>query len=111
MDLNVHIASSEYIDYRSESVKQFVRSFYAKYKMYPSRYAFEGFDATYYYLQVLKQYGYRFSAYLPEAKFNSLKAKSCYQKIGIGSGYENKRVFILKYEDYDLVLKSSSASN
>jgi len=108
IDLNVHLASSEYIDYEDKSVKQFVRSFDNKYHIYPSKYAFEGFDVTYFYLQVLKQYGYRFSSYLPEVKIASLKNGSCYKKIGIGSGYENKRVFILKYEDYDLVLKSSS---
>ncbi|MBN4072094.1 LysM peptidoglycan-binding domain-containing protein [Flavobacteriales bacterium AH-315-E23] len=111
LDLNVHLASADYVDYESESVKKFVSSFYQKYHVYPSKYAFEGFDVTYYYLKVLKEYGYRFSSYLPEAKLNSLRAGSCYAKIGVGSGYENKRVFILKYEDYDLVLKSSSGGN
>jgi len=111
MDLNVHLASSEYIDYSEEEVKRFVSSFGKKYHTYPTKYAFEGFDAIYFYLQVLHQYGYRFSSYLPDAKIPSLKSGKCYKKIGVGSGYENKRVFILKYEDYDLVLKSSSAAH
>lgn len=106
MDLNVHIASGLYIDYKSEAVIQFINSFTKKFNQYPSQYAFEGFDVTYSYLQVLQKYGSNFSSYLPEAKVSSLKSFNHYSKIGIGSGYENKRVFILKYEDYDLVLKS-----
>ena len=111
LDLQVHIASAEYIDYESSAVKIFTSSFYNKYKVQPSKYAFEGFDVVYYYIQMLKKYGYRFSAYLPESKIQSLKETSHYEKLGVGSGYENKRVFILKYEDYDLVLKSSSANH
>jgi len=111
LELQVHIASGEYIDYNSEPVKRFVSSFFKKYHVYPSKYAFEGFEVTYYYLQVLKEYGCKFGSYLPEAEISSLRAKSSYEKIGIGSGYENKRVFILKYEDYDLVLKSSSTED
>ena len=109
LDLQVHIASAEYVDYHSPTVKMFISSFYKKYKVYPSKYAFEGFDAVYFYIQMLKEYGHRFSSYLPEAKIRSLKATSHYEKIGVGSGYENKRIFILKYEDYDLVLKSTTA--
>ncbi|MBL4734293.1 MAG: LysM peptidoglycan-binding domain-containing protein [Flavobacteriales bacterium] len=106
MELNVHIASADYIDYEDTAVVQFENSFFKKYHMNPSKYACEGFDVTYYFLQVLKEYGCRFSSYLPEANIRSLKSFNNYRKIGIGSGYENKRVFILKYEDYDLVLKS-----
>jgi hypothetical protein len=109
LDLQVHIASAEYIDYESSAVRMFTSSFYNKYKVQPSKYAFEGFDAVYYYTQMLKEYGYRFSSYLPESNIHSLKETSHYEKLGVGSGYENKRVFILKYEDYALVLKSSSA--
>ena len=110
LDLQVHIASAEYVDYHSPAVKMFISSFYKKYKVNPSKYAFEGFDAVYFYIQMLKEYGYRFSSYLPEAKIRSLKDTSHYEKIGVGSGYENKRIFILKYEDYDLVLKSATAA-
>ncbi len=109
LDLQVHIASAEYVDYHSPTVKMFISSFYKKYNVYPSKYAFEGFDAVYFYTQILQEYGCRFSSYLPEAKIRSLKDTSHYEKIGVGSGYENKRIFILKYEDYDLVLKSTTA--
>ncbi len=104
-NLNVHIAYPEYINYESKEVKKFVKKFVKKYDGYPSRYSFQGFDVTYFYLNMLKSYGYRFASYLPEVNLPSLQTFNDYHKIGMGSGYENKSVFILKYEDYVLVPK------
>ncbi|HIA35346.1 MAG TPA: LysM peptidoglycan-binding domain-containing protein [Flavobacteriales bacterium] len=106
-NLNVHIAYPEYINYESEEVKKFVKKFVNKYDGYPSSYSFQGFDVTYFYLNMLRNYGYQFASYLPEVSLASLQTYNDYQKIGMGSGYENKSVFILKYEDYVLVPKFS----
>ena len=109
-NLNIHIAYPEYINYDSDEVKRFVKSFVKKYHEYPNNYSFQGFDVTYFYLSMLKNYGYKFASFLPKVTLPSLQTFNNYQKIGFGSGYENKSVFILKYEDFLLVPKFSGES-
>jgi len=105
-NLKVHIASSSYIDYESEEVKSFVKQYFGRYHTFPGNYAFQGFDIVYYYLNTLKNYGYNFQTHLPEITNAGLQTSYEYFKTGVEDGYENKKVFILKYEDYELKLVS-----
>ncbi|PCH91092.1 MAG: hypothetical protein COB85_09565 [Bacteroidetes bacterium] len=104
--LNVHIPSPTYINYEDPAVKSMTLNFSKRYNSYPSRYAFEGFDVMYYYLNILKQYGHQFQPFLPEVNWPALQSDYNFEMVGIGNGYENTRVFILKYEDYNLVNKT-----
>jgi len=103
-NLNIHIASPNFIDYDREEVKRFEHQYVNRFNVYPSNYAFEGFDIAYYYLNILKEYGYNFQTYLPDAEKDLLQASYSFKKDGIEGGYENKNVFILRYEDYKLIL-------
>ncbi|HIA12005.1 MAG TPA: LysM peptidoglycan-binding domain-containing protein [Flavobacteriales bacterium] len=104
--LNVHIPSPTYIDYADAAVKKMTLKFSEKYNSYPSRYAFEGFDVMFYYLNVLKKYGHQFQSFLPEISWPSLQSDYTFERLGKNSGYENTQVFILKYKDYELVNKT-----
>ncbi|MFH1319345.1 MAG: LysM peptidoglycan-binding domain-containing protein [Bacteroidota bacterium] len=104
-NLNVHITSSSFIDYESEPVKSFVKQYYKLYKIFPGKYAFQGFDVVYYYLNILKNFGYNFQTYLPEIDHTGVHTSYKYFSTGINNGYENRYVIILKYEDYELVKK------
>jgi len=101
-NLNVHIASPSYIDYEREEVKSFIKQYFRRYHTFPGNYAFQGFDIVYYYLNTLKNFGYNFQAHLPEITNTGLQTSYKYFKIDVEDGYENQRVFILKYEDYEL---------
>ena len=104
--LHVHIPSPTHIDYEDPAVKKMTLKFSKKYNSYPSRYAFEGFDVMYFYLNVLKQYGHQFQSFLPEINWPSLQSDYTFEMVGENSGYENTRVFILEYEDFLLVNKT-----
>lgn len=105
-NLNVHIASPSYIDYESDEVKSFVRKYFDRYHAFPGNYAFQGFDIVYYYLNALKNYGYNFQSYLPEITNTGLQTSFEYFKTGSDDGFENRKVFILKYEDYQLKIRN-----
>jgi len=99
----VHISSPSYIDHGSPAVVSFVKEFHKRYYDYPSQYAFQGFDLTYFMMNMLKSYGYNYQSYLPEANIPTLQTNYSFQPIP-GGGYENQKVYILKYEDYELKL-------
>lgn len=105
--LSVHLASSNYIDYKDHEVVKFVKSYLNKFKSYPQMYSFGGFDVTYFYLNALKNYGCNYQSFLPELKMKSLHTNYEFEKT-LNGGYENKHVYILRYEDYRLVLPSAN---
>jgi len=102
-ELNVHIATSSYIDYNNEAIISFEKKYFNKFKTYPGNFAFLGFDVMYYYLNVLKNFGYNFSTHLPKITNAGLCLSFRYNSTGVGNGYENKNVFILKYIDFEMV--------
>ena len=63
-----HVSSSSYIDYSSKDVSKFVKAFRALYKGEPSRFAFQGYDATMYFVSMCARYGDRWKEYLPTAE-------------------------------------------
>lgn len=101
--LQVHLALSSFIDYTDSTVNRFIKYFRERYKTDPDKYAFAGFDAGYYYLSALKNYGTGFQYSLPDIKHTGLGTSFEFIKTGYESGYENKFVKIMKYEDFNLV--------
>ena len=63
-----HVSSSSYIDYSSAEVSKFVKAFRALYKGEPSRFAFQGYDATMFFVTMCARYGDRWKEYLPSAE-------------------------------------------
>lgn len=63
-----HVSSSSYIDYSSKDVSKFVKAFRALYKGEPSRFAFQGYDTTMYFVTMCARYGDRWKEYLPTAE-------------------------------------------
>lgn len=63
-----HVSSSSYIDYSSKDVSKFVKAFRALYKGEPSRFAFQGYDATMFFVTMCARYGDRWKEYLPSAE-------------------------------------------
>ena len=101
--LNVHVTSPEYIDYTSATTQTFIRSFRSRFETEPARYSYLGFDVTYYFLQALSEYGIAFHDKLPELAKNMNSISLDFFQTGVESGYENDQVFILRFEDYQLV--------
>lgn len=57
LKMNAIYVSDFFVDYQDEDAKRFVRRFRSKYVSEPQKYAFEGYDVGYYFLNALMQYG------------------------------------------------------
>lgn len=112
-NLNTHLFTNHFIDYRDEHIKSFIRSFRAKYKTEPDELGFRGVQAGMYFLNALHLYGSKFYQCLGRLSFDDYTQPYYFEKIGDGDGWENHKVYIYRYNDYMLldVRKPSETSD
>lgn len=100
--LNTYIFNSFYVDYEAEATIRFRKKYREIYKTEPSDYVYHGFDAGYYYLKALMNFGPGFIDILPELKYNVMHTTCDFERKGLKGGFENKYISILKYENFQL---------
>jgi LysM repeat protein len=91
---NLHISTKGNVNYDNEDVIAFIKLFYETFEMKPEVNAFIGYDLT------LSIFNHLFSD-------NQIKSKGMYNDMNFDqidqqSGFENKAVKLLKYQDYKL---------
>ncbi len=101
--LSLHIPSNIFIDYQNSSTQNFVKNYREKYKTEPDPYVFQGFDISYCFISVLQKDGNGFLKNLSEIKYQGIGSNYHFSQYPTNSGFENKFVYILKYQDYQLV--------
>ena len=97
------LVTSGYVEYEDSKVVEFIRNYRAKYSTDPGRFSFIGFDAAFINLKGILLYGTDFSnhySYLNNIGFNT---NSLFEKVDLNGGYENKNVFMIRYEDYTVI--------
>jgi len=100
--VNFHYTVSNYIDKEDKDVQQFITKYKLKNYVEPSEFAFRGFDVTYDILLRLATHEDVTSALNSGySKRGSLKFE--YTNNGIGKGFSNKGVHLLKYDGYTIV--------
>ena len=55
--MNAHFSLGYFVDYNSEEVQEFVRSYRALYNAEPGNFAFQGHDIALYFVKALQKYG------------------------------------------------------
>ncbi len=102
-NLNLHLFMPSFVDYHNNNTKNFIKTFRESYKIEPeeSKYAFIGFDVTYYFLSALLQYGNDFKYCLQNIKMDPLSSKLQFKKT-LNGGYDNQSVFIVRYKDFKM---------
>jgi len=100
--LNVHLLSTELIDYESPEIKSFCKRYKQSYELAAEKFAILGFDVGMYYLGLMKDYGLNFEYMFLDYHDEFLSRKFEFFKTGLESGYENHSVYLLKYQDYKL---------
>jgi ABC-type branched-subunit amino acid transport system substrate-binding protein/LysM repeat protein len=103
--LNAHIFMASYTDETSEAIKRFTCSYRARYSDEPLYYAFSGFDAGYFFLSALSDYGKDFENYLELVNLPLIQNQFRFVKKNEG-GYDNSNWNVLQYFNYYLVKKS-----
>jgi LysM repeat protein len=102
---NVHLAQPMYVDYNNDDTKLFVQLYRKAFNNEPERYAFLGYDVTYYFLSVLRKYGREFQDCV--AGFDSVLLQSTYKlrRNNFNDGFVNDGCFLLEYTRDDIEMK------
>jgi hypothetical protein len=103
--LNTHVFSASYPDYDSPALNGFIRRYRSDYFDEPQYYAFSGFDAAYFFLGALLNYGNDFYDCLNN-KHTSLIQNQFRFEQQAGKGYNNVNWNVLQYLGYSLIKKT-----
>lgn len=104
MNLNVHMPNSGLISYQDSLTQYFVSQYHEITNSEPSaRFAFSGFDVTYYFLSLLYENGgLAADMYLEPMDLLGAKFDYNYNR-NEKNGARNQAVQIIKYEDYNVI--------
>jgi hypothetical protein len=102
-NLNLYIPSNNFTDYTNVTTEQFALDYYERYKADPSIYSFQGYDITYYFLSLLQKYGSGFLNNIFENDYKGIGTYFNFMQVDNQTGFENKAIIMLKYENYKLV--------
>jgi ABC-type branched-subunit amino acid transport system substrate-binding protein len=103
--LQTHIFSASYLDATSEEVKGYIRSYRARYFDEPQYYALTGFDAGYFFLHALMNFGNNFDRCLDQVRVTLTQNQYHFEQKN-GGGYDNVNWNVLQYMDYFFIKKS-----
>ena len=105
ISLNTNILMASYTDTGSESVKSFITAYRSRYLDEPMTYALTGFDAGYYFLNALMNYGKDFYSCADDISFPLIQNNFRFMR-SVDGGYDNTNWNVLQYLDYYLLKKS-----
>ncbi|MBK9192878.1 MAG: LysM peptidoglycan-binding domain-containing protein [Crocinitomicaceae bacterium] len=98
-----HYATYRYVDFNSGPGLEFVKAYRSRYGTDPTVFSSQGFDIGMYFLGALKLYGTDFGPFLSDYKTSLVQNDFSFVPVSEGSGYENKKVHVVMYRNYELV--------
>ena len=81
----LHICSPYFADYELDHVKSFVRSYRALYRTEPSQFAFQGYDLTRYFANLVAKYGSRWTRALGQVTGSGIHTDFRFEPVRTGS--------------------------
>lgn len=102
-NLSLHVPANSYVNYADPATMNFIKKYRDTFHTEPEMFAYQGFDVVLYFMTSLQKYGTAFLKDLPQNTFNGLETNYTFSQYPSDSGFENRFVFILKYQDYQLV--------
>lgn len=105
LKFNLHIPAPVNINYSDTLVTiPFVKSFRNHWNTDPDKYAMMGFDVSYFFLSGYLSMGKDFINHLEQYQVDGVNTRFRFRRVNPNSGYLNANVFILKYDNYQLVI-------
>ncbi|NNC82401.1 MAG: LysM peptidoglycan-binding domain-containing protein [Flavobacteriales bacterium] len=100
--VDLHIPSSTFIDWESDNVIDFVKTYHDEFNSIPSSsgYALIAYDLTKFYIEGLMMYGPEFLDRQDRLRREGLCSGFIMRKTDSG-GWENRFSYMLRYEDYE----------
>lgn len=107
-ELNVHLFTPFYVDYKRSEVKAFVAKYRDSFRGEPSQFAFQGYDVMFYFLTAMKSYGIDFQFCLNSHKCSLLQSNYKFIQSTSLNGYENHRINIIRYtQNFDIIIENT----
>ncbi len=108
-NINLEIISNfsyPFVDFSDRDVLEFCKKYRVNWNSEPSRFSFQGFDVTYYFLRALFYFGRNFSSSLPcwdeYLDFPALQTPISFTQLQKDSGFENQALPIIRYSKDEL---------
>ena len=95
--------STNYVDYNSLVVQDFVYDFRSRYKTDPGIYGFSGFDITYYFVESLVNLDYRMQKCIEEHPKKMLLNNYELKKVPSTGNFENAYWNLIQYRNFQKV--------
>jgi hypothetical protein len=95
--------STNYVDYNSVAIQDFVYDFRSRYKTDPGIYGFSGFDITYYFVESLVSLDYRMQKCITEHPKQMLLNSYKLQKVPSTGNFENTYWNVIRYRNYQRI--------
>jgi LysM repeat protein/ABC-type branched-subunit amino acid transport system substrate-binding protein len=102
-NLSLHVPSNGFVDYANPASQHFLAKYRERFKTDPDVYGFQGYDVTFYFLSALQKYGGGFLNNLSTNYFKGIETGFRFSQFPADSGFENKSVLMLKYQNYQLI--------
>ena len=104
MNLNLHLFSDSFVDYNDNDVKDFIIKFRQRFRAEPQadKYAFIGFDVTYFFLSAFRTYGDDFEKCISYLHIRGLTGDYHFTRQK-GKGFENDYVDIYRVDNYQML--------
>ena len=100
-NLNVHIFSPDYLDFRDPHVRDFVLRYRQVFRSEPQDYAFKGVQAGWFFLNALVHYGENFSDCIRQLNSWHYETPFVFERtMGPNAGWENKKTTLFRYENF-----------
>lgn len=101
-NMNLMYFSTNYFDYHSESILDYIGEFKRRFETEPNHYGFAGFDISYFMLDALFHYDKNMHRCLKHAPMKMLHGYFRFEKTGKARNMENTYWNILRYKNLEI---------
>ena len=97
-NLNTHIFNLNYINYESENVQDFVYNYRKFFEREPGKYAFYGYDISYFFMHAYQLFGEQFYCCFDRYYPGLLQMQFNFQQQKPGAGFINEKMLLLNFQ-------------
>lgn len=80
-NLKLHLSTSYHVDYDDARVRDFLMQYRALYKCEPTAFAYQGYDLTYFFVDVISKYGDSWKDHLSEERSEMLQTSLHFERV------------------------------
>lgn len=89
---NVHMSSTYFVNYDSVRIRNFLLRYRALCKAEPTPFAYQGYDAAYYFIKYFTDSPYSWKEHMKKARYSGLQSDFLFEETGEDGGLINKAV-------------------